>query len=125
MFQIISPGLCSAGSITCFAKRLEISDLMIASSSGANFVCLKLCYTGGESNSIFTPDTSDMIFVSDVICFHFGRNCAILPAVNVLHFSERYSFKVGTNAGKSLTAAFMASSCSSTSVLVVGCIFSF
>ena len=89
MFEIISPGPCSAGSITCFAKRLEISDLMIASSSSANLGSLKLCCTGGVSNSIFTPDTPDVIFVSDVICFHFGRNCATLPAVIVLHFSER------------------------------------
>ena len=77
------------------------------------------------SNSIFTPVTSDIMFVSDVICFHFGRKCATLPAVNVLHFSERYLFKVGTNAGNLLTEALMASSCSSTFALVVGCIFSF
>ena len=63
--------------------------------------------------------------ISDVIGFNFGRNCATLPAVIVLHFSERYLFKVGTKAGNSLTVALMASSCSSTSVLVVGCIFSF
>ena len=125
MFEIISPGSCSASSMTRFAKRLEIFDLMIASSFGANFVCLKSCCTGGVSNSIFTPDMSDMIFVSDVICFHFGRNCATLPLVNVLHFPDRYLFKVGTNAGNLLIEALMASSCSSTFVLVVGCIFSF
>ena len=125
MFEIISLGSCSASSITCFAKSLEISDLTIASSSGANFVCLKSCCTGGVSNSIFTPDASDMIFVSDVICFHFGKNCATLPAVDVLHVPDRYLFKVGTNAGNSLIEALMASSCSSTFVLVVGCIFSF
>ena len=66
-----------------------------------------------------------MIFVSDIIRFHFGRNCTTLQAVNVLHFSERYLFKVSTDAGNSLTEALMASSGSNTFVLVVGCIFSF